>query len=91
MTPSRTDVRRWYVACVALGIPWWLFLSGYLKQVAVGLVLAWIAAVLATPRVDSRRRLLGAAMSLGLTFALWLLLLIVVGHVFGDSESRGPP
>jgi hypothetical protein len=91
MTPGRTDVRRWYAASGALGVPLWLLLPGRLKLVACGYLAAWIAAVLATPRVDPRRRLLGIGISLGLTFGLWLLLLVFVGHFFGDSESQGPP
>lgn len=91
ISPNRRDVRHWYAASIALGIPWWVFLPGHLRLVAGGYLLAWIAAVFVTPHVDLRRRLLGTAMTLGLTLGLWLLVLIFVGHFFGDSESQGQP
>ena len=89
LTPSQTDVRRWYIASIILGLPWWWpSLRIPLGYLAIAYLCGWIAAIVLTPCVDRRPRLAGFGIGLGLMFGLWLVTVIVVGHFFGDAKSQ---
>jgi hypothetical protein len=87
MRARRPDTRRWYAAAVVAAAPWWLLpvpLPVYLLGVACALALAawW------SPAVRLRHRVGGALAALGLACLIWLAIVAVVAHRYGDAEWR---
>jgi hypothetical protein len=85
MPESRLQTVIWYSVCVLLGLPWWLFVDVELGVVAFFYFWIWAVLLLMLPmRIRLWDRIAGFLVAIGLTFGVWLTLMLYLGP-YGDA------